>query len=74
MSAVEIKSTEGLNDRCKQVVKAVDSFLHGHELATNERLDRVAIQLKDHHDLTKGLGLEKNAEISRCGVLLYGVS
>ena len=73
MSAVEIKSTEGLNDRCKQVVKAVDSFLHGHEVATKEKLPQLGINIKDHHELTKCLKLERHTEISRHGVVLYGV-
>ncbi|MGJ3495150.1 hypothetical protein PsalN5692_03762 (plasmid) [Piscirickettsia salmonis] len=73
MSGVEITSTESLNDRCKQVVKAVDSFLKGHELATNKKISELGIHIKDHHDLTKCLGLDHCAKISRNGVVLYGI-
>ncbi|OAJ35332.1 hypothetical protein [Piscirickettsia salmonis] len=73
MSAIEINSTEGLNPRCKHVIQVVDSFLHGHELATNRTLNRLAINIKDHRELIKCLKLKQHAEISRKGVVLYGV-
>ncbi|APS46096.1 hypothetical protein AVI51_15680 (plasmid) [Piscirickettsia salmonis] len=73
MLGVAIDSTESLNDRCKQIVKAVDSFLKGYKLATNKKLSELGINIKDHHDLTKCLGLEPYTEISRNGVVLYGI-
>ncbi|ODN41132.1 hypothetical protein [Piscirickettsia litoralis] len=74
MSAAEIKSIEGLSNRCKQIVKAIDKFLSGYELATNKKLRQLAINIEDHHDLTRALGLERCTEISRHGVVLYGVN
>ncbi|ODN41214.1 hypothetical protein [Piscirickettsia litoralis] len=69
MPGVEIESIDALDERGKNVIRAVDNYLDGF----NQDISSISINLSDHHKITKTLGLEPCTEISRQGVVLVGV-
>lgn len=67
---MEITDISKLNQRCQQVVKAIDAYAVGCEKAFKNEVSEISIRPDDYVSISISLGLTREDVISRKGIKL----